>query len=187
MKSHWLSGCFYLLLTLCWSSLTYAALQNPIEVTTYIGNKPPLGSGTVTGLFTQLYEVTIWTQAERWSWDSPFVLRLKYAKAFSHDQIVDASISEIDKIHNLDDATKQYYRQTLETIFPSVQKDDAISAVYLPGEKLLFFYNGHQIATITNMRLARDFLDIWLSDHTREPELRNSILKFSGEYRNYND
>jgi hypothetical protein len=161
-----------LALTLCISSTTafsqYESM-NPLEITTYIGNKPPLGTVSITSLFSKLYDVTLWSKSPQWSWQTPFALRLTYAQSFTSTEIVDASIDQMDKIHKLDNNTANHYRNILTAIFPGVKKNDAISAIYVPNKALLFFYNGHRIGKITDMRLARQFLDIWLSDPSKIP------------------
>jgi hypothetical protein len=149
------------------------------NIAAYVGNNPPLGSGCVTLLRIKLYDLTVWTKAKHWSWNTTFVLQLKYARNFSRDEIVDASIEEINRVNRLDETTKFQYRKIFENIFPDVKEGDTISAVYSPSNPLIFYYNDTKIGVIKNTDLAHKFLDIWLGNETRDPDLRNSILKLS--------
>jgi predicted transcriptional regulator len=106
-------------------------------------------------------------------------LQLKYARNFTRDEIVDASVEEINRVNRLDDSTKSQYRKIFENIFPDVKEGDTIAAVYSPNKPLLFYYNDNRIGVINNTDLAHKFLDIWLGDQTRDPELRDNVLKLS--------
>jgi hypothetical protein len=168
-----------LFLSCALATQTFAFTQAPQNLVGYVGNKPPIGSGTVTLLHIKLYDLTVWAKANHWSWNTTFILQLKYARNFTRDEIVDASIEEINRVNSLDDSTKSQYRKILENIFPDVKEGDSISAVYSPNKPLLFYYNNNKVGVINNADLAHKFLDIWLGDQTRDPELRDNILKLS--------
>jgi hypothetical protein len=179
-KLSWHHKRFFLLFLICiLATQTYAFMQPPQKLVPYVGNKPPIGSGSVTLLRIKLYDLTVWTKANRWSWNTTFVLQLKYARNFTRDEIVDASVEEINRVNRLDDSTKSQYRTIFENIFPDVKEGDTIAAVYSPNKPLLFYYNDNRIGVINNTDLAHKFLDIWLGDQTRDPELRDNVLKLS--------
>jgi hypothetical protein len=101
-----LNYCCRLFLFFALSCPLTSLYAEPQVVMTYIGNKPPLGSGDVNVFFTKLYNVTMWTKADRWSWNTTFVLQLKYAKDFSWQEIVDASIDEMTRLENIDENSR---------------------------------------------------------------------------------
>jgi len=148
----------------------------PYEVTKYIGNKEPLGTASITSFLFKLYDVSIWTKGKRFSWNQPFVLYLKYARSFSRQELVDATIDEMKRIDGVRGAAEQSDKEIFNSMFPSVNAGDSISAVYLPNKAIIFYYNSREIGTITNMVLARQFLNIWLSDRARDPDARRRIL-----------
>jgi hypothetical protein len=48
--------------------------------------------------------------------------------------------------------------------------------MYRPRYGVTFYFNGERTITITSVEFARKYLNIWLSEKTSEPRLREKLL-----------
>ena len=83
-------------------------------------------------------------------------------------------LSEIRSQGFADETVLASWMAQLDAIFPDVVEGDRLPAsVSLRGTR--FFLNGALIGTITDQNLSTRFFDIWLSEKTSEPGMRESL------------
>jgi hypothetical protein len=153
------------------------ALANvPSEVAEYIHADKPYGTGRVTFALFTVYDAALWTDAKPFSMDKPFALTLTYRHAFSASALIKKTADEMARIDQVPADKLQDYSKQLAHIWPNVSPDDVITAVNLPGDKTVFYYNGKLSGAIKDPAFNKAFFDIWLSTKTSEPTVRKTLL-----------
>lgn len=140
----------------------------------------PLGQGELRFLGLKVYNARLFAERPAGSQPSetlygqPFALRLTYARNIKGQDIAKRSEKEMVRLMGRD--LPQGWRNALQRLFPDVAVGDDITGVYLPQQGARFYLNGRPIGMLEDLELARGFFDIWLSERTREPSLRASLL-----------
>jgi hypothetical protein len=57
-----------------------------------------------------------------------------------------------------------------------VKKGDVLVGVSVPGKEARFYAADRFLATVPDAEFAKAFFDIWLSEKTSEPKLRQRLL-----------
>jgi len=135
-----------------------------------------LGQGRMRWFGLLLYDAALWAPGERWRWEAPFALDLRYAREFQGVKLAEASVDEMRRLGYEDEAKLDRWRQAMIEAFPNVRKGDRITGVYRPGEGAQFFHNGRLTAMVADPEFARAFFSIWLDPKTREPKLRAALI-----------
>ena len=60
--------------------------------------------------------------------------------------------------------------------YPPVKSGDRLTALYVPGKPVAFFYNGAPTGSIDNS-YAKVFFGLWLLPNTSSPDLRKDLLR----------
>lgn len=136
----------------------------------------PLGSGEARFLGLRLYEAALWVGAQGYREDAPFALALTYARAFSRDTLVSASLDEMRRLGGADEARLSRWKVELERVFPDVAAGETIVGVHLPGRGAAFYHQGRLSGEVADPAFARAFFAIWLDSRTRVPALRGRLL-----------
>jgi hypothetical protein len=128
-------------------------------------------------MFLDVYHTSLWTDAKKWSYKDPFALSITYHMRFTNEELVKKSLEEMERIHGITGQDAKIAEQRLLKLFPTVKPGDRITAYYVPGQKVAFYYNGKLRGELTEKNLLVPFLDIWLSPKTERPEVRAQLLK----------
>jgi hypothetical protein len=167
---------FLFLLVIFWQMTPLmAAPQKPPELRNLIESTRPYGETKLTKFLWDIYDISLWTDADVWSHDEPYAITIHYLRSFTTDQLVDKTIEEMKRLGA--PFNPENYRKKLEELFPNVNEGDRITAFFKPGSKVTFFFNGSARGNVTNANFAKYFSDIWLSPETEEPEAREELLK----------
>ena len=95
---------------------------------------------------------------------------------FSKEDLAKKSIEEIEKLHVLSEQERENYLTQLTKIFTSVKKGDEKLAIFSPNQTVEMFYNNNLTGKISNPKLARLFIDIWLDEKGSYPKVTREIL-----------
>jgi hypothetical protein len=95
---------------------------------------------------------------------------------FDREDLAKRSVVEIKKLHELTKEEEKNYQEQLLKIFHSVKKGDEKLAVFTPSKGVLMMYNGQKVGEISDLKLARLFVDIWLNLRGSYPEISKKIL-----------
>jgi hypothetical protein len=151
-------------------------MQKPHEIAPYIRTSEAYGQGTLHKLFMKVYDTSLWTDAKDWSMKETFALCIRYNMNFKVKELVDRSITEMERTGKLSDDEKASYRKQLTAGFHDVHPGDVISAVYQPKKGVTFFYDGKKNGTGLGAALSERFMNIWLGPDTSEPALRRELI-----------
>jgi Chalcone isomerase-like len=124
----------------------------------------------------KVYDARLWTQSKAHSYDDMFALELVYAMGFKGKDIADRSVEEMRKVGIRDEAKLMRWGSEMARIFPDIQKGEALIGVFVPNKEVRFFTREKLIATVADPEFAKAFFDIWLSEKTSEPKLREKLL-----------
>ena len=135
-----------------------------------------LGESRLRVLFWEIYDVSLYATNGVYDPEKSFALSLTYLRGFSGSDIARRSIDEIRSQGFADETVLASWMAKLDAIFPDVVEGDQITGISQPSEGTRFFLNGALIGAITDQNLSRRFFDIWLSEKTSEPGVRESLL-----------
>ena len=135
-----------------------------------------LGESRLRVLFWEIYDASLYVTNGVYDPEKPFALSLTYLRGFSGTDIAKRSVDEIRSQGFADETVLASWMEQLDAIFPDVVEGDQITGISQPSEGARFFLNGALIGTITDQNLGRRFFDIWLSEKTSEPGMRESLL-----------
>ncbi len=124
----------------------------------------------------KVYHIALWSVEKKFSYDKKFAVQIRYNMNFSKEKLAQRSINEIERIHVLSSQEKEDYLIALKKIFSSVKKGDEKVALFIPNQGVEMFYNGKLSGKISDQKLARLFVDIWLDERGSYPKVTQKIL-----------
>jgi len=160
----------FLVLFFSTSSLAFAEFPNSVE------KKFLIGSATLKFLRMKVYDISLWSVEPKFSYSKPFAIQIKYNLNFSSQDLVKRSIAEIERLHELTGEEKKSYAKDLAIIFRSVKKGDEKLAIFSPEKGVKMLYNNELTGVISDPKLARLFVDIWLDERGSYPEVTRKLL-----------
>ena len=105
-----------------------------------------------------------------------FALSIRYKQEIDGRDIADRSVQEIRKQGYQDEIRLAAWNSQMKAIFPNVKDGTVLSALFVPGDKTVFYAGDKQIGVIADAEFARLFSDIWIGVNTSEPQLRRKLL-----------
>jgi hypothetical protein len=153
------------------------ATAAPAEIAGTIKADKPYGEGHVSLLLIKTYNARLWTDAAGWSMDAPSAMEITYGMGFDTDDLVERTIKEMKNVDpELNDTEVAKLTPQLIKAYLAVKSGDRLTALYLPGKPVAFFYNGAPTSSIDNS-YAKDFFGLWLLPNTSRPGLRKELLR----------
>jgi Chalcone isomerase-like len=134
------------------------------------------GEGDLKFFGFKVYDARLWTQLKPHSTTEIFALQLIYDMSFKGREIAERSVAEMRKVGYKDEQKLKRWGEEMLRIFPDVKKGDALIGVSIPGKGAKFYSRDKLIATAEDVEFAKAFFDIWLSEKTSEPKLREKLL-----------
>lgn len=147
-----------------------ASLQNIIK------NPVLIGSSELRFFGLKVYDISLWSEDTSFSYNKEFAIQIEYKMNFSREDLVKRSLSEIKSLHKISPSEEISYIKQLTEIFNSVKKGDEKIAVFVPLQGVLMFHNNQLIGKISNLRLARLFVDIWLDENGSYPKITKKLI-----------
>lgn len=137
-----------------------------------------IGQGDMRWLGFRLYTAQLWSAAPRIGEREPFALVLNYHRRISREQMVDASIKEMQRLADTppDEQRLARWRGYMMEAFRNVDEGDQLIGVYLPGKGCRLYQRDALLASVDDAEFARAFFSIWLSPQARDPDLRRQLL-----------
>lgn len=151
-------------------------LQPSTEILSNIERPIIIGKTEVRFFGFKLYDITLFGEKEKFSYNQKLAIHIKYDKNFSKKELVETSIDEISRINNLDKNNLASYKDNLERIFVDIKKGDEKTAFYDPNSGLTLFYNHKISGKINDKVFAKRFMDIWLSENAMFKKDRNKLV-----------
>lgn len=135
-----------------------------------------IGDSDLNFLGLKVYHIALWSEEARFSYDKKFAIRILYDMNFSKEDLVKRSIDEIERLHALSAKEKAEYLASLEKIFNPIKKGDEKVALFIPQQGVSLFHEGNLVGRISDLKLARLFVDIWLDERGSYPKITKKIL-----------
>lgn len=134
----------------------------------------PVGSGTMSWLFWDLYNITLFSQTGNFEDKAyPQALSIRYMKNIDKDDLITATK---DQWQHLGVNWDQQWLHQLSQLWPSVKANDNITLVVNAEGESLFYHNQKPLGGIRDKHFADAFTAIWLSPNTSEPKLRKRLI-----------
>jgi hypothetical protein len=165
----------YLLLSLLTLAPLYAAAAQTV-VEKYIPDAQRVGEGRLSYMVWDVYDARLYAPAGSWNQSKPFALSLHYLMNLDGKDIADRSVEEMRKQGFTDEVKLAAWNAEMKRIFPDVSDGTVLTGVFNPGGPTYFYRNEQKIGTIMDPAFGKYFFDIWLSEKTSEPELRQALL-----------
>jgi len=156
-------------------------ILNYPEIKTSLPSFNLLGKHHLKVFGLNIYYIALFSDVQNFSYNNKLAILINYQRDFSKNKLIDKSIEEIARINNLsDDSILKNYRQKLQEIFYDVKKGDRKLAFFDPKKGLKLYFNGTFAGEISDLTLARRFIDIWLSNKSSYPQMTADILGKGG-------
>lgn len=149
----------------------------PAEISANLKNVNLIGEYDLKVYGFNVYHIELWSESKKFSYQEKFAIYINYKLAFSVKNLVQRSIEEISRINNIkDQELLENYSKILNSVFRDVKKGDTKTVIYDEKNGAVLFFNGKKIGKIDDLKLARYFVDIWLSENSSYPKMTNKIL-----------
>ncbi len=123
-----------------------------------------------------IYDAELRVAGREFSWEEPFALTLTYARKISREELVEASLSEIARIEDVEIDTVEHLRAPLAGCFADVRDGDQITGHSLDANRVVFYFNDQQTCVLESPDASKSFFSIWLGDNTLDPDRSRELL-----------
>ncbi len=124
----------------------------------------------------KVYDVRLWTQQKPFSHKEPFAIELVYDMNLNGQDIAERSVKEMRAQGCSDEKKLQRWGEEMAKIFPDIKPGDTLIGVSIPGKEARFYNREKLIRTVADPEFAQAFFDIWVSEKSSEPKLRQKLL-----------
>lgn len=166
-----LGGCLFL----AWA-LAASANNLPEQIIRDVKGLSVRGEAVMRFFGLKVYDVRLWTPMKPFTHSEPFAVELVYDMALKGKDIADRSVKEMRAQGCSDEAKLRRWGDEMARIFPDIQQGDTLIGVSIPGKEARFYNREKLIASVPDPDFAKAFFDIWLSEKSSEPRLRQKLL-----------
>ena len=166
-----LGGC---LLLAC--ALTASANSLPEQITRDVSGLSVRGEAAMRFFGLKVYDVRLWTPMKPFTHSEPFAVELVYDMALKGKDIADRSVKEMRLQGYSDEAKLRRWGDEMTRVFPDIKQGDTLIGVSIPGKEARFYNREKLIASVPDSEFAKAFFDIWVSEKSSEPKLRQKLL-----------
>ncbi len=105
----------------------------------------------------------------------PLRLELQYLRDIEAGDLVEQTRREWQRLPHTPPGQAQWL-SALSGLWPDIRENDVLALVLDERGQSTFLYNGQRLGQIEDPAFGQSFLDIWLSTHTSQPELRLALI-----------
>lgn len=134
------------------------------------------GEGILKFFGFKVYDARLWTPQKPHSTADVFALQLVYDMAFKGREIAERTIDEMRKVGYGDEQKLKRWGEEMMRIFPDVKKGDTLIGVSIPSKGVKYYSRDKLIGSVDDAEFVKAFFDVWLSEKTSEPKLREKLL-----------
>ena len=135
-----------------------------------------LGKGTLKVFVWEVYDLTLISEMNSFSWQNRFVLQFDYKRKLKKTDVIKASMKEIRRQSGVTSGDLAKWQKYLAEAIEPVEQGAQAAVEWFPAGKLAFYYKGKAPVIIDDEPFARSFINIWLGQETSEPQLRAALL-----------
>lgn len=136
-----------------------------------------LGKATFSVLFWDLYKSELLTSSGTYPMQSKnekLIYKIQYLKAVSAKELVEHTVEQWKHLE-VKPQKYQTFIPKMSDIWPDLNAGDSLALV-MSQQKSAFYFNGNLVGSIEDPIFGPLFVDIWLSEKTSEPKLRQQLL-----------
>jgi len=145
-------------------------------ITPYIDNPKPVGEARLEIMFWDIYDAKLIAPDGSYSPEKPFALALTYLREFEGKNIASRSIDEMRDLGMEDEVKLAKWFEKMQQIFPNVDEGETLTGVVDDNQHSHFYFNDAKVGSIADPEFTKWFFDIWLSEKTSQPEMRDKLL-----------
>lgn len=160
---------------LCLGMLVSLSIQAQ-AVSPYMENPKAVGEARLEVMFWDIYDAKLIAENGQYNPDKPFALSLTYLRDFKGKNIASRSIDEMRKQGMKDEMKLAKWYEKMEQVFPDVRKGQNLTGVVDDQGYSHFYFNEQKVGSIEDVEFSKWFFNIWLSERTSEPEVREKLL-----------
>lgn len=157
-------------------ALTASANSLPEQITRDVKGLSVRGEAVMRFFGLKVYDVRLWTPMKPFSHAEPFAVELVYDMALKGKDIADRSVKEMRQQGYSDDVKLRRWGDEMTRLFPDIQQGDTLIGVSIPSKEARFYNREKLIGSVADPEFAKAFFDIWLSEKSSEPRLRQKLL-----------
>ncbi|NDF12487.1 MAG: hypothetical protein EB060_06730 [Proteobacteria bacterium] len=135
-----------------------------------------VGAGSVKFFGMKIYDSELWAPKGHYGEKSPTALGINYKWDVNRKDLVRTTREELVRVGNFTDEQLDNWSAQLADIYPDIRNGDTIVAFAYPNKRVVFFYNGKYAGEVADPVFANEYLNIWLSEKTSEPDARKAML-----------
>lgn len=136
-----------------------------------------VGEGKLTYWFWDVYQAQLFSQDGRYEEQRyPLALRLQYLRDFSKEELLSETEKQWQKLGMTNTAEQQKWLTMLESLWPDVRKNDAITLFINEHKVSRFYFNSELLGEVTEPDFSEAFLAIWLAENTSAPDVRKKLI-----------
>lgn len=147
-----------------------------IAISTYIENPKPVGEARLEVLFWDVYDATLIAPDGKFDPQTPFALSLTYLREFDGDDIASRSVDEMRKQGMKDEVKLAMWFEQMQQVFPNVDEGQTLTGIVDENQYSHFYFNDNKVGVIEDPEFTTWFFNIWLSEQTSEPKMREKLL-----------
>ncbi|GLP95057.1 chalcone isomerase family protein [Paraferrimonas sedimenticola] len=151
-------------------------MMTPLAWAAPIQDLQQVGSGEMRWWHFELYHAALYSESgtfEPSNW--PQALQITYSRDIAAEDLIDATDEQWEHL-DVSREQRQQWLQELQQLWPDVQEGDQLTLLVESDGSHQFFHNGQVLGTVNDQQFASAFLDIWLSERSSEPELRQQLI-----------
>ncbi|TEW55265.1 hypothetical protein E2R68_05785 [Psychromonas sp. RZ22] len=136
-----------------------------------------VGSTTYSIFIWDLYNSKLLTTSGAYpmqSEDAKLLYEIEYLKDVSSKDLVNHTVKQWQHL-DINRSEYEHYLPRLASIWPNIKAGDRLTLV-MNKSSSAFYYNSDMVGVIDKPEFGPLFLDIWLSENTSEPKLREELL-----------
>lgn len=166
----------------CYASEEVEAL-NRFKSTQHIVEQLQLkdvGQTTFSVLFWDIYTSKLQTSTGRYPLQDnaqSLLYQIEYLADISSKDLIQRTVEQWQHL-GVPEETYQPFVPELAQLWPDIRDGDSL-ALLVRQQRSAFYFNGNYIGDIANTEFSGLFLDIWLSEKTSQPKLRQELLQGS--------
>lgn len=146
----------------------------------YVPDANIVGQGRLYFLLKKVYVARLYAPEGMWrtdiGYERPFALQLTYNMGIEGNAIAERSVEEMRKQGWSDETQLSQWLDEMRVIFPDVEDGTVLTGIYTAEGQTKFFEGTTPIGTIDDPLFGEAFFNIWLSEQTSEPDLRDELL-----------
>jgi hypothetical protein len=134
------------------------------------------GEGEMKVLFWELYKAELFGSRASYTFnDEQLALKITYYRDIDKNDLIEATAEQWQHIGVTHQNIPKWLDE-LATIWPNIKKNDMLIVTRNKDNSASFFNDKGLLGTVKDPAFGNAFLNIWLSEKTTRPKLREKLI-----------